>query len=284
MSAHTVAVTGASGFVGGLTSLALSEAGHRVIALGRRPATAYEHRDYALTTPIADSLLADLDTVIHCAYDLRLTDKRAIEAVNVGGTRALVDAARRADTRVILVSSMSAYPETKQVYGQAKLRSERDVLDSGGEAVRLGLVWGGTEGGMIGTLKRLAALPVVPTFGRDLYQFTVHADDVGAGFVKLVDRPRFGEPLGLAHPVAVPFERILTDMGAGKPPRFVRVPWPPTYAALRAAEQLRLRLPVRADSLLGLVRPAPSVANAQFWPDVGLQLRAFAEPPRQGVA
>ncbi len=277
MSARAIAVTGASGFVGGFISRALVEAGHRVIALGRLPVTSYEHRGYELSTPIADGLLADVHTVVHCAYDLSLTDRRAIEAVNVEGTRTLVEAAKRSGARVILVSSMSAYPRTRQVYGQAKLRSERDVLESGGEAVRLGLVWGGAEGGMTGTLKRLARLPVVPTFGRNLHQFTVHADDVSAGLVKLVDRPRFGEPLGLAHPVPVAFERIVREVGDGGPPRFVRIPWPPIYGVLRVAEQVGLRLPVRADSLLGLVRPATYVPNVRFWSQIGLQLRAFTE-------
>jgi nucleoside-diphosphate-sugar epimerase len=276
MSGRAIAVTGASGFVGGMISQALAKAGHRVITLGRRSSTTHEHRAYALSAPIADGLLTDVGTIIHCAYDLSLTDSRAIHTVNVEGTRALVDIATKCGARVVLVSSMSAYPGTKQVYGQAKLSSERDVLEGGGEAVRLGLVWGGTEGGMIGTLKRLAALPVVPKFGRHLAQFRVHADDVCAGFVKLVECPRFGEPLGLAHPIAVPFERVLYEVG-DRSPRFVLTPWQPVYGGLRACEQVGLRLPVRADSLLGLVRPAKYVPNVRFWSQLGLELRGFGE-------
>ncbi len=150
------------------------------------------------------------------------------------------------------------------------------MILAGGEAVRLGLVWGGSEGGMIGTLRRLSKLPVVPIFGRDLHQFTVHAEDVGLGLVKLVEHT-CGAPVGLAHPEPVPFERIMSVLHGGGGPRFVRVPWPPVYGALVAAERVGVPLPVRADSLLGLVRPAPEVPNASFWADVGLRLRAFGE-------
>lgn len=277
MNGRTVAVTGATGFIGGVVSRALSEAGYQVVALGRRSVAPYEHRAYALSTDVAPALLAGVDVVVHCAYDLSLTNGHAIEAINVGGTRALVKAATDAGVRVILVSSMSAYPGTTQVYGQAKLRSEADVLNAGGEAVRLGLVWGGAEGGMIGTLKRLAALPAVPMFKRDLHQFTVHADDMAAGFVSLIESPRFGQPLGLAHPVPVRFERILSEMGNGRRPILIPVPWRPTYAAMRVAERAGLRLPVRADSLLGLVRPASQVPNVEFWSQRGLRLRPFAQ-------
>jgi nucleoside-diphosphate-sugar epimerase len=281
MSERVVAVSGASGFVGGVIARALAEAGCRVIDLGRRPAGPYEHRGYSLAMPVADALLEGVDTVIHCAYDLSLTDARAIEAVNVKGTQSLVEIADRSAARVVLVSSMSAYAETKQIYGQAKLRSERIVLASGGEALRLGLVWGG-EGGMIGTLRRLARLPVVPIFGRDLYQFMVHAKDVGAAFVKFVDDPPFGEPIGLAHPARVSFERVLGYANDGRTPRFVQVPWTPTYGALRLAELARLPLPVRADSLLGLVRPAARVPNAEYWSEHGLELTPFRSGPYSG--
>jgi len=279
VSARTIGVTGATGFVGGVVAEAFAAAGHRVVAFGRRPAPPYEHRAYSLATPVDERALADVDAVVHCAYDLTLTDPRAIERVNVGGTDALVRAAQRAQTRVVLVSSMSAYPGTTQIYGQAKLRSERIVLGAGGEAVRLGLVWGAGEAGMIGTLRRLARLPVVPMFGRDLHQFTVHAADVGAAFVELAGLERVGEPLGLAHPEPVPFEQIVRHLSDRRPPAFVRVPWRPVYATLRAAELLRLPMPVRADSLLGLVRAAPRVENAGFWPAHGVELTPFGAAP-----
>ena len=279
MSERVVAVTGASGFLGGVIANALTRAGYRVIDLGRRPAGPYEHREYSLATPVGDAAMAGVGTVVHCAYDLSLTSSAAIEAVNVQGTRSLVEAAGRCGARLLLISSMSAYPGTTQIYGQAKLRCERAVLAAGGEAVRPGLVWGAGEGGMIGTLRRLARLPVVPVFGRELYQFTVHAEDAGAGVAKLVAARRFGEPLGLAHPSPVPFERILGYANEGHTPRLVRVPWAPTYAALRIAELARVPLPVRADSLLGLVRAAPQVPNAGYWPEHGLQLTPLGGAP-----
>ena len=278
MSACAIGVTGASGFVGTAVSQALRLAGHRVVSLGRRPITGYEHRSYSLATDVSSGLLEGLDTVVHCAYDLSLTDSGAVARTNVDGTRALVQAASDARARLILVSSMSAYPGTRQIYGRAKLESEADVLGAGGEAVRLGLVWGGAEGGMIGTLKRLGSAPVVPVFGRGLYQYAVHVDDMAAGFVKLVESPSVGRPLGLAHPARVPFERIITVLGGGRRPRFVVIPWRPAYAALRVAERARLPLPVRADSLLGLVRPAPDVPEAGYWSQIGVRLRAFGEP------
>lgn len=248
-----------------------------MISLGRRPG-AGEHRAYSLETPIENGLLDEVEIVVHCAWDLTITDAYAIESVNVQGTERLVEAAERSRARVILISSMSAYDGTKQIYGRAKLRCERAVLQCGGEAVRLGLVWGGSEGGMIGTLRRLSRLPVVPLLGRDVHQFTVHADDVGEGLLKLLERP-YREPLGLAHPAPVPFERIMAELrGAGRP-RFVRVPWPPVYGALIAGERLGVPLPVRADSLLGLVRPAPEVPGVAFWNEVGLRLRPFAGDP-----
>jgi nucleoside-diphosphate-sugar epimerase len=275
MTTLTVAVTGASGFVGTTICRALTDTGHRVIALGRTPIAGYENRSYDLSEPVADETLSDADAVVHCAYDLSLTDSRAIATRNVEGAALLVRAADRSGTRPILISSMSAYPGTTQIYGQAKLASESEFLLAGGEAVRVGLVWGGAEGGMIGTLKRLSGLPIVPRLGRGTHQFMVHVDDMASGLVKLLEQPRVGEPLGLAHPTAVPFEEIIRGLGGGRQPRFVTIPWQAAYGAMRAAERAGVQLPARADSLLGLVRPAQRVPNADAWAPMGLVLRPF---------
>ena len=51
------------------------------------------------------------------------------------------------------------------------------------------------------------------------------------------------------------------------------------YGALRAAELLPVKLPVRADSLLGLVRPAPNVPNLEVLDQLGVVLQPFALAP-----
>ena len=53
----------------------------------------------------------------------------------------------------------------------------------------------------------------------------VHVDDMASGLVRLLEQPRIGEPLGLAHPTPVPFEQIIRGLSGGRQARFVTVPW-----------------------------------------------------------
>ena len=83
----------------------------------------------------------------------------------------------------------------------------------------------------------------------------------------------------LAHPSPVPFEQLLRDIArasADHEPRFIPLPWVPVYWAIRAVERTPLTLPVRADSLLGLVRSAPSVPNIEDLRDLKIELRPFS--------
>lgn len=280
MGAGTVAVTGASGYVGTLVARAYAGAGWRVISLGRRPGeVADEHRSFCLGDEVGAGTVRGVDVLVHAAYDLRLTRPTDVHRVNVLGTRRLVDAATQAGVRhVVLVSSLSAYPGTRQVYGSAKLSSEADVLRAGGTAVRLGLVYGASPGGMAGALKRLSGLPVLPLVGAHSHQFTVHEDDAAKGLLALGQAaPPGGAPVGLAHPDPVPFARVVRVLasGASREPRLVPLPWRPVYGGMRLVEGMGIPLPLRADSLLGLVRPAPSVPRVDLWERLGLHVRPF---------
>jgi hypothetical protein len=132
---------------------------------------------------------------------------------------------------------------------------------------------------MAGTLRRLSTLPVLPDFGTRAHQFTVHENDLAAAFLTLAridDSPTV--PVGVACPDPVPFRSLIIDLavGQGKPtPRFIPIPGMAVFGALRSVEILGLPLPVRADSLLGLLRPAPVVANVDVLADLGVHLRPF---------
>ncbi len=132
---------------------------------------------------------------------MALTKRADIWGSNVFGTIALFDRALSEGVdRTITLSSMSAYPGTRQHYGRAKLAIEGAARARGMCIVRPGLVYGPAWGGMAGTLRRLAALPLLPDFGPAARQFTVAEHDFAAAIVALAgadDVPvsRWGSPI-----------------------------------------------------------------------------------------
>lgn len=278
-----VAVSGITGYVGAAIGADLATAGHTVIGLSRRPAGGDDWRQYALDTPVRADLLDGVDALVLCAWDLSLTSSADIRRVNVEGSQRLIELAAARGVRSVFVSSMSAYAGTSQLYGQAKLACEATAIRVGANAVRPGLVYGGgTEGGMIATLERLARLPVLPVIGARSHQYTVHVDDLAHALRSLLEsRAVTATTAGLAHPDPVRFDDLLRGLAAARARRLrvVPIPWRPVYEAMRLAERLGVTLPLRADSVLGLVRPAPGVPNVDLWRSLAVELRPWS--PRQ---
>lgn len=282
--AGTVAVTGASGYLGSRFADRFAGAGWEVLRLVRSPRPDDPgDRRYDLSADIDPDLLRSVDVLIHAAYDLTATRREEIWRVNVEGSRRLFEAAGKAGVgRIIVISSMSAYEGTTQIYGRAKLAIESAALAAGGCAARPGLVYGEGSGGMAGTLRNLCRLPLVPLVGGRARQYPVRESDVMEAVMALATTVDFRpEVLGVAGPDPVTFRTLLKAFGAqqGRRPRFVPVPWPLLYWSLRAVERSPLTLPFRADSLLGLVRPAPGVPGLDRLSELGVHPRAFAGTP-----
>lgn len=107
-----IVVTGASGFLGGRLVPALIAAGHEVFALARSPSSNRAAEALGVTAIHGDLAappfdLPPCDTVIHAAAHFRFSGPREpFERINIEGTRALLEAAKRAGaTRFIYVSA-----------------------------------------------------------------------------------------------------------------------------------------------------------------------------------
>lgn len=133
---QTLAITGATGFVGGhLLNLAV-RAGFPVRALTRRTQDDRPNVTWvrgALDDPASLNLLCDgADVVIHIAGVVNAPTREGFETGNVAGTLAVIEAAKKAGCkRFIHVSSLAATLPKLSIYGDTKAKAEKIVATSG---------------------------------------------------------------------------------------------------------------------------------------------------------
>jgi len=187
-----LAITGATGFVGGrLLGLALA-AGHQVRALTRRPQPELGGVTWiagALDIPDRlEQLCQGADAVIHVAGVINARDATGFEAGNVTGTAAMLAAAEKAGIkRFVHVSSLAAREPKLSIYGATKAGSEALVAASSipSAIVRPPAVYGPGDKEML-ELFRMAkrGFVLLPPHGR---LSVIHADDLGRLLLALAD-------------------------------------------------------------------------------------------------
>lgn len=112
-----VAVTGASGFIGGAIATELVGLGHRVHCYGRRPKadvlrTLPDYTQWDILTPLQSP--AEVDAVVHCAARVGdWGDDATYQRTNVQGTAAVLETFPTV-SRFIYISSGSVYSSTQQ--------------------------------------------------------------------------------------------------------------------------------------------------------------------------
>ncbi len=218
--------------------------------------------------------LQGADTVLHMGA---LTGKARRDehfAVNLAGTRRLVNAACKAGVRRFLfVSSVAAgftdldhYP-----YGAAKKAAEEVVLESGLEVLILRpTLIGGRGAPAIEALGRLARLPFLPLFGGGKARVQpIHGDDLADVLLDCLAGSRFsGETLTVGGPERLTMAALLqrfAEMLKGKPRRGVPIPFSLAALPLRGMEALLggARLPLTEGQLMSFVQDG--VAENPSW-------------------
>jgi NADH dehydrogenase len=265
-----VLVTGASGFIGQSLVRRLLEKGHAVRALVRKPplAAATSGLEYVvgdLTDAASlDRACQGMEGVVHLACATGVADPKIVRAVNVEGTRALLEAAKKHGVRrFVFISTISAARRRRGPYGQTKREGEQMVAASGLEFVTLrpSLVYGSGNVGLFATLAAyLRKLPVVPVIGNGRIELDpVHIDDVNAVTEEALTR---SDVVGKTYDVLGP-ERVTFNDFLGLVSRSLNVKKPvfhiPGPIALMMASVLGMvskRPPVSVDNVLGMISPA----------------------------
>lgn len=190
---QTLAITGATGFVGGhLLNLAV-RAGFPVRALTRstqddRPNVTWVRG--ALDNPASLSVLCTgADVVIHIAGVVNAPSRAGFEAGNVAGTMAVVEAAKEAECkRFIHVSSLAAKLPELSIYGDTKAKAEKIVASSGLDwtIIRPPAVYGPGDAELLDVFKvaKLGFVPLPPDADGRLS--VIHVEDLARALMTII--------------------------------------------------------------------------------------------------
>jgi len=236
-----VLVTGATGFVGSHLVEALLARGDEVVGLIRNPAKAarvFTNQQPELVPGDLDDAAAlrraaeGADAVFHVAALTSARDRAEFFAVNVTGTRNVLDASREAAPglhRVVFVSSIAAVgpsargvpvdehvvPRPVSDYGASKLAGEDAVHGSGlpWTVVRPPAVYGPRDV-QLRRVFSFARWRVAPVFGDGRQELSlIHVDDLVSALLAALDRGRPDGTYFAAHPQVVTTREFVTTVG-----------------------------------------------------------------------
>ena len=225
------AITGATGFLGGVLARRLREAGNQVVALARHPARAAGLTALGVElvegdlddTAALDRLCAGADGLFHVAgwYKVGSRTPEQGHRVNVEGTRNVLEAARRNDVaRVVYTSTLAVNSDTGgrmvdesyrftgrhvTVYDETKAAAHDIAVEYAAEGLAVtivmpGVIYGPGDTSQIGAMvERTVRGGRVAVPGRGGLCWA-HVEDVAQGHVLAMER---GDP-GAAYMLAGP--------------------------------------------------------------------------------
>ncbi len=189
----TLAITGATGFVGGhLLNLAVRN-GFHIRALTRRVQDDRPNVTWIRGALDDHSGLAELctgaDALIHIAGVVNAPTRKGFEAGNIAGTLAVVEAVKRSSAkRFVHVSSLAATLPKLSIYGETKATAEKIVAASALDwtIIRPPWVYGPGDRDTLDMFKaaKLGFIPLPPDADGKLS--VIHVDDLARALLEVI--------------------------------------------------------------------------------------------------
>lgn len=256
------AITGANGQIGSFFVEYLRNCGHTVYELVRASEKA-KNKDYYkffdLAQPQEIASLQGIDVLIHTAYFFD-TKNKDYETINIEGTQKLFQQASRDRVKYsIFISTLSAHPSARSLYGQTKYELEQ-LLKSENQKVciiRPGLIFHKPLQGITAAMDNFVRkFPFVPLIGNGMQLIypCLLGELVNLIYELSINQPIITRPIIAAAEKAITFRELVKYLAKQRQKRVLLFPIPyhGIYYLLKIVEFFGLSLGLRSDSLVGI--------------------------------
>lgn len=288
---QTVALTGATGFLGPFICRTLLDAGFGLRCLTRGktvPAEATRIAGDLDDKRSLHELLRGATAVVHMAAATRGGNPRRFQHVNVRGTRQLANAAKSVGCKRFIYISSDLAEIACEPYGQSKRDAEHVILNSALDwtILRFPAVYGPPSNGKACGLERLArkirtGSVLIPGDGSQRLSF-LHAADAAEAVLRAL---HFDETIAKRHfvgPRAISLDTAISVLAEGLGVRVQRryIPWRIPRSIVRTALTLFRALPFDIVTLLTIDRDR-NLDGAAFRNTVNWRPRSVADGLRE---
>jgi uncharacterized protein YbjT (DUF2867 family) len=234
-----VAITGGTGFVGREVARQLQAMGHEVVIVGRR-AGVDVNDSVALTRA-----MAGCEGVAHCAGINREIGRQTYQRVHVEGTRRVLEAAREAGVKkIVMMSFLRARADCGSGYHESKFAAEQIVRGSGLDytVLKCGVIYGRGDHMLDHLSHAFYTFPVFALVGmRDRGIRPAAVEDVAGLIVKcLVDGRLSRKTVAVTGPEEMTLREAVERVArmCGRRPVMVRMPVVFHYGLAWVAERV----------------------------------------------
>ncbi|CAN5402738.1 NAD(P)-dependent oxidoreductase [soil metagenome] len=255
----TVAITGASGFLGKILTEHFSGIGWDVIALVRESSRYVSsknisYREYDLSKPPDSDILNGSTYLVHAAYIKKDAEHPKAATVNIKAAKELLRLSRQQNIiKNVFISSMSAHSDAMSSYGQQKVAIEKLFNSSRDISLRPGLIIGngGIVKDMSSFMKTKHAVPLIGGGRQPVQIVSVH--DMAVAVERALQSNLSGV-LTIANQKVYSYKDFYTQLAEhlGVTVFFIPVPFFVMSLILNLADLLHIKTVVGSDNLLGL--------------------------------
>jgi len=278
----TIAITGATGFLGTVLVNFFLNKGWRVISLARNPGNItnknLEFRHYDLANQLPPKTFAGVDFIIHAAYVKQAYNVNALD-INVIGAENLITAIKKSAVKqTIFISSMSAHDDAISVYGRQKLAIEALFSNlKNSTVVRPGLIIG--DGGIVkemsNIMKSKHVVPLVDGGNQPLQ--IVGVDDLAIALHQILSKSLFGHFV-VATTKVYKYKDFYKSLAKylKTPVAYVPIPYKMLEYIFKIVDLLPIKLGVGDDNLKGL-KKLTSMDSAADLKKIGITVHDLDE-------
>lgn len=204
---------------------------------------------------IEKEIFKDCNLLIHTSYDFKIKEKKFDKNLNITGSLKLFEKAREMKVeKIVNISTISAFRNSKSIYGRTKFKIEEDSKKYNVINLRPGLFFG-SNSKIIKKIEQICNIfPIIPMIGKG--NFNLHLtnyDDLFDFILEIYrdDRIDYSKILYPCTIEPITFKNLIKIISNNK--NIVPVPLFFIIPILKIFDLIKINLPLDLDNLHGLI-------------------------------